>query len=109
MLNSVSFSLSGPVEGIEEINGKSVEHSYEKQGPKVVIYPIEGHNHAVVVHCDNSYSIVKIDFKGPKPVLKCSTCCKKRSASQAAFTLIPPYIKTLLCLMSHRRCYSNLI
>ncbi|KAH3872601.1 hypothetical protein DPMN_035820, partial [Dreissena polymorpha] len=41
--------VKGQGQDIEEMIGKSVEHFYEKQGPKVVIYPIEGHNHAVVL------------------------------------------------------------
>lgn len=43
------------------------------------LYTVGGNSHAVCVRTEKfsekpTYSIVKIDFRGKKPILKCSTC-----------------------------------
>lgn len=80
---SIGMSLEMEFEKRQESMKKQLhEHSYDKHSAKTDLYTVGGNSHAVCVRIEKfnekpTYSIVKIDFRGKKPILKCSKCTKK--------------------------------
>lgn len=72
-----TFWKSNNIETVKE-KGKETDHTYDEQKAKVELYGIENNSSVVCVRWEEEasiqYCIIRVDYSGISPDLKCSSC-----------------------------------